>query len=74
MKRCNKRAHQAGLSRRSLAGVGLSESERCHGRGLALLTNRGVQEQQQQVTAKSAPTDEELSEAFKEIRCAGDVS
>ncbi|GFS60431.1 hypothetical protein TNCV_946871 [Trichonephila clavipes] len=43
------RAHQAGFSRRSLAGVGLSESVRCHGPGLALLTNgnRGVQQQQQ---------------------------
>ncbi|GFU00733.1 hypothetical protein TNCV_4818891 [Trichonephila clavipes] len=40
------RAHQAGLSRRSLAGVGLSESARCHGPGLALLTNGGVQQQQ----------------------------
>ncbi|GFU32933.1 RNase H domain-containing protein [Trichonephila clavipes] len=40
------RAHQAGLSRRSLAGVGLSESVRCHGPGLALLTNGGVQQQQ----------------------------
>ncbi|GFU22495.1 hypothetical protein TNCV_1304071 [Trichonephila clavipes] len=27
------RAYQAGLSRRSLAGVGLSESVRCHGPG-----------------------------------------
>ncbi|GFS92500.1 hypothetical protein TNCV_1159861 [Trichonephila clavipes] len=33
------RAHQAGFSRRFLAGVGLSESVRCHGPGLALLTN-----------------------------------
>ncbi|GFS53582.1 hypothetical protein TNCV_730391 [Trichonephila clavipes] len=41
-------AHQAGFSRRSLAGVGLSESVRCHGPGLALLTNGGVQLQQQQ--------------------------
>ncbi|GFX16294.1 hypothetical protein TNCV_4705471 [Trichonephila clavipes] len=41
------RAHQAGFSRRSLAGVGLSESVRCHGPGLALLTNGGVQQQQQ---------------------------
>ncbi|GFS64325.1 hypothetical protein TNCV_3955261 [Trichonephila clavipes] len=40
------RAHQAGFSRRSLAGVGLSESVRCHGPGLALLTNGGVQQQQ----------------------------
>ncbi|GFU49376.1 hypothetical protein TNCV_2161791 [Trichonephila clavipes] len=40
------RAHQAGSSRRSLAGVGLSESVRCHGPGLALLTNGGVQQQQ----------------------------
>ncbi|GFT83710.1 hypothetical protein TNCV_2826251 [Trichonephila clavipes] len=39
------RAHQAGLSRRSLAGVGLSESVRCHGPGLALLTNESVQQQ-----------------------------
>ncbi|GFW74226.1 hypothetical protein TNCV_2524301 [Trichonephila clavipes] len=40
------RAHQAGFSRRSLAGVGLSESVQCHGPGLALLTNEGVQQQQ----------------------------
>ncbi|GFT49642.1 hypothetical protein TNCV_3367811 [Trichonephila clavipes] len=33
-------------SRRSLAGVGLSESARCHGPGLVLLTNEGVQQQQ----------------------------
>ncbi|GFV90912.1 hypothetical protein TNCV_3616741 [Trichonephila clavipes] len=38
------RAHQAEFSRRSLAGVGLSESVRCHGPGLALLTNGGVQQ------------------------------
>ncbi|GFU89822.1 transposable element Tc3 transposase [Trichonephila clavipes] len=38
------RAHQAGLSRRSLAGVGLSESILCHGPGLALLNNEGVQQ------------------------------
>ncbi|GFV88608.1 hypothetical protein TNCV_1244181 [Trichonephila clavipes] len=38
------RAHQAGFSRRSLAGVGLSESVRCHGPGLVLLTNGGVQQ------------------------------
>ncbi|GFW43269.1 hypothetical protein TNCV_1350321 [Trichonephila clavipes] len=42
------RAHQAGSSRRSLAGVRLSESVRCHGPGLALLTNGGVQQQEQQ--------------------------
>ncbi|GFX03086.1 retrovirus-related Pol polyprotein from transposon 297 [Trichonephila clavipes] len=41
------RAHQARLSRRSLAGVGLSESVRCHGPGLAPLTNGGVQQQQE---------------------------
>ncbi|GFX51917.1 uncharacterized protein TNCV_3063341 [Trichonephila clavipes] len=40
-------AHQAGLSRRSLAGVGLFESVRRHGPGLALLTNGGGQQQQQ---------------------------
>ncbi|GFW45645.1 zinc finger protein [Trichonephila clavipes] len=39
------RAPQAGVSRRSLAGVGLSESVRCHGPGLALLTNGGFQQQ-----------------------------
>ncbi|GFV32172.1 hypothetical protein TNCV_1674601 [Trichonephila clavipes] len=43
------RAHQAGLSRRSFAGAGLSESVRCRGTGLALLTNGGVQQQQQQI-------------------------
>ncbi|GFW77816.1 hypothetical protein TNCV_3403921 [Trichonephila clavipes] len=32
----------------ALAGVGLSETVRCHGPGLALLTNGGVQQQQQQ--------------------------
>ncbi|GFX38608.1 transposable element Tcb1 transposase [Trichonephila clavipes] len=37
------RAHQAGFSRRSLAGVGFFENVRCHGPGLALLTNGGVQ-------------------------------
>ncbi|GFX22356.1 hypothetical protein TNCV_1815571 [Trichonephila clavipes] len=36
------RAHQAGLSGRSLAGVGLSDSVRCYGLGLERLTNRGV--------------------------------
>ncbi|GFX03554.1 hypothetical protein TNCV_4751391 [Trichonephila clavipes] len=36
------RAHQAGSSSRSLAGVRLSESVRCHELGLALLTNGGV--------------------------------
>ncbi|GFW37374.1 hypothetical protein TNCV_859811 [Trichonephila clavipes] len=40
------RAHLAGFSRRSLDGVGLSESVRCHGPGPALLTNGGVQQQQ----------------------------
>ncbi|GFT86233.1 hypothetical protein TNCV_3257901 [Trichonephila clavipes] len=39
------RAHQAGSSRRSLACVRLSEGVRCHGPGLALLTNWGVQQQ-----------------------------
>ncbi|GFU80508.1 hypothetical protein TNCV_3840281 [Trichonephila clavipes] len=38
-------AHQARLSTRSLAGVGLPESAQCHGPGLALLTNGGVQQQ-----------------------------
>ncbi|GFX28358.1 hypothetical protein TNCV_596711 [Trichonephila clavipes] len=38
------RTHQAGLIR-SLAGVGLSESVRCHGPGLALLSNGDVQQQ-----------------------------
>ncbi|GFV53080.1 hypothetical protein TNCV_2638481, partial [Trichonephila clavipes] len=41
------RAHQAGLRRRSLPDFGLSESVRCHGLGLALLTNGGVQQQQE---------------------------
>ncbi|GFW69855.1 hypothetical protein TNCV_1403081 [Trichonephila clavipes] len=40
------RAHQAGLSRRSLAGAGLSESVRYHGPGLALLINGDVQQPQ----------------------------
>ncbi|GFU83238.1 uncharacterized protein TNCV_3738491 [Trichonephila clavipes] len=40
------RAPQAGFSRRSLAGVRFFESVRCHGPGLALLTNGGVQQQQ----------------------------
>ncbi|GFW28173.1 hypothetical protein TNCV_4499031 [Trichonephila clavipes] len=39
------RAHQAGFSRRFLAGVGFFESVRSHGPGLALLTNGGVQQQ-----------------------------
>ncbi|GFT48126.1 uncharacterized protein TNCV_1001181 [Trichonephila clavipes] len=39
------RAHQAGFSRRSLVGVGFFESVRCHGPGLALLTNGGMQQQ-----------------------------
>ncbi|GFX62751.1 hypothetical protein TNCV_3350771 [Trichonephila clavipes] len=39
------RAHQAGSSRRSLAGVRLSESVRCHGPGLVLLTNGGMHQQ-----------------------------
>ncbi|GFT81577.1 RNase H domain-containing protein [Trichonephila clavipes] len=41
------RAHHAGLSRHSLASVGLPECVRCHGPGLALLSNGGVQQQQQ---------------------------
>ncbi|GFV46308.1 hypothetical protein TNCV_3231971 [Trichonephila clavipes] len=41
------RALQAGFTRRSPAGVGFFESIRCHGPGLALLTNGGVQQQQQ---------------------------
>ncbi|GFU26827.1 hypothetical protein TNCV_4540981 [Trichonephila clavipes] len=48
------RAHQAGSSRRSLAGVRLSESLQCHGPGLALLTNGAVQQQQQQALGNSA--------------------
>ncbi|GFX92405.1 hypothetical protein TNCV_1706811 [Trichonephila clavipes] len=43
------RAHQAGLKRLSLTGVRLSESVRCHGPGLALLTNGGVQQQQHEM-------------------------
>ncbi|GFW73183.1 hypothetical protein TNCV_484091 [Trichonephila clavipes] len=38
------RAHQAGFSRRSVAGVAFFESVRNH--GPALLTNGGVQQQQ----------------------------
>ncbi|GFU32559.1 hypothetical protein TNCV_452891 [Trichonephila clavipes] len=41
------RAHQAGFSRQSLAGVGFFEGVRCNGPGLALLTNGGVQQQKQ---------------------------
>ncbi|GFX97675.1 hypothetical protein TNCV_3065621 [Trichonephila clavipes] len=41
------RAHQARSSRRSLAGVGLSESVRCREPGLALLTIGNVQQQEQ---------------------------
>ncbi|GFW32016.1 hypothetical protein TNCV_2600431 [Trichonephila clavipes] len=37
------RAHQAGFSRRFLAGVGFFESVRNHGPSLALLANGGVQ-------------------------------
>ncbi|GFX17834.1 hypothetical protein TNCV_2292831 [Trichonephila clavipes] len=40
------RAQQAGFSRRFLAGVGFFETVRSHGSGLALLTNRNVQQQQ----------------------------
>ncbi|GFV08746.1 hypothetical protein TNCV_2488181 [Trichonephila clavipes] len=40
------RAHQARLSRRSLASFGLSESVLWHGHGLELLTNGGVHQQQ----------------------------
>ncbi|GFU94452.1 hypothetical protein TNCV_2644401 [Trichonephila clavipes] len=43
------RVHQAGFSRRSLAAVGLFESVRCPGPGLALLTNEGMQQQQQTI-------------------------
>ncbi|GFU83951.1 hypothetical protein TNCV_560771 [Trichonephila clavipes] len=46
------RAHQAGFSRRSLAGVGLSESVRCHGPGLALLTNGGMQQLRSSLSSK----------------------
>ncbi|GFY13424.1 hypothetical protein TNCV_1802951 [Trichonephila clavipes] len=48
------RAHQAGFSRRSLAGVESFESVRCHAPCLALLTNGGVQ--QQQCRMKPFPT------------------
>ncbi|GFW24850.1 RNA-directed DNA polymerase from mobile element jockey [Trichonephila clavipes] len=48
------RAHKAGLSRRSLAGVGLSESVRCHGPDLVLLTNGGMQQQQKSSSQASA--------------------
>ncbi|GFY19847.1 hypothetical protein TNCV_2145401 [Trichonephila clavipes] len=43
------RAPQAGSSRKFLAGVGLSGSVRCHGPGIALLTNGGMQQQQKSV-------------------------
>ncbi|GFV97160.1 hypothetical protein TNCV_3527451 [Trichonephila clavipes] len=46
------RAHQAGFSIRSLAGVGRSESVRCHRPGQALLVNGSVQQQQQRPTIK----------------------
>ncbi|GFV13587.1 hypothetical protein TNCV_67901 [Trichonephila clavipes] len=39
------RAHHAGFSRRTLAGVGLYESVRRYGPGLVLLTNGGMQQQ-----------------------------
>ncbi|GFT56491.1 integrase catalytic domain-containing protein [Trichonephila clavipes] len=39
------RAHQAGFSRRFLAGVRFFESVRSHGPGIALLANGGVQQQ-----------------------------
>ncbi|GFX13244.1 hypothetical protein TNCV_2990081 [Trichonephila clavipes] len=51
------RAHQAGFSRRSLVGVGLSESVRCHGPGLALLTNGGVQQRQQHIDCNDVIND-----------------
>ncbi|GFX27557.1 uncharacterized protein TNCV_4996121 [Trichonephila clavipes] len=47
------RAHQAGFSRRSLAGVGFIERVRCHEPGLALLTNGGMQQQQRDVHSSS---------------------
>ncbi|GFW39396.1 hypothetical protein TNCV_1833791 [Trichonephila clavipes] len=68
------RAHQAGFSRRSLAGVGLSESVRCHGPGLALMTNGGVQQQQQHCPPSLLVADRqwschvERSAAFLELR------
>ncbi|GFV18734.1 hypothetical protein TNCV_4756211 [Trichonephila clavipes] len=45
------RAHQVGFSIRSLAGVGVSEIVRCHGPGLALMTNGSVQQQQRIISA-----------------------
>ncbi|GFW86822.1 reverse transcriptase [Trichonephila clavipes] len=48
------RVHQAGFSRRSLAGVGFFESVQNHGHGLALLTN-GVEQQQQQQNSLRSP-------------------
>ncbi|GFX04820.1 putative transposable element [Trichonephila clavipes] len=51
------RAHQAGLSRRSLAGAELSESVRCHRPGLELLTNGSVQQQQQQRIRRMGPNE-----------------
>ncbi|GFU01013.1 hypothetical protein TNCV_1816341 [Trichonephila clavipes] len=44
------RAHQAGFSRRLLAGAGFFENVRSHGPGVALLTNGGVQQQQKLYT------------------------
>ncbi|GFW14245.1 hypothetical protein TNCV_3548341 [Trichonephila clavipes] len=44
------RAHQAGFSRRSLAGVGFFEGVRSHGPDPALLANGDVQHQQHQNT------------------------
>ncbi|GFT16338.1 hypothetical protein TNCV_2488891 [Trichonephila clavipes] len=55
------RSHQSGLSGRSLAGVGLSESVRCHGPGLSLLTNGSVQQQQQFKSANFRFRNEEES-------------
>ncbi|GFW47363.1 uncharacterized protein TNCV_335331 [Trichonephila clavipes] len=47
-------------SRRSLAGVGLSESVRCHGPGLALLTKGGVQQQQQKFSGKYSQSSNKI--------------
>ncbi|GFX71539.1 hypothetical protein TNCV_2695271 [Trichonephila clavipes] len=56
------RARQAGLCRCSLAGVGLSESVRCHGPVLELLTNGGVQQQQKIPFTKKSQQIELLEE------------
>ncbi|GFU64025.1 hypothetical protein TNCV_246021 [Trichonephila clavipes] len=62
------RAHQAGLSRRYLAGVGFFESGRCYGSGLALLTNGGVQQQHFNVSKDLPQTEKHCKGSMRQKR------